>query len=214
MSLPYEYELKLLGNRPSLTKVFNTLLEKADDVYVPDRYVFDTVYYDTADQRYRNSGYSLRHREAQGKFKSSLELKELYGEENGISKRVELGVKGGSFLSLYFGLLSDNRFPDKLRWHVAGSLGSQFKTVVDRIEQPFSVNLDGKRHELELALDKIFFVNGKEYHGPEDELEIEVKSDTVDKDLVSWLQETVSKSPDVTQTSVSKAVRGLTKLRL
>lgn len=205
---PYEYEFKLLGSKTSLREVFESLVGNTTQTAPSDRYVFDTVYLDTADSKFASAGYSLRYRDKQGKFASCMELKELSGEELGISKRVELGKRNGLFTELFLRLMKDQCTPPELRSTTLSDISEQFKTVVDRTEHTCMKQLGGITYDLELALDSIFYLRRGTAVGPEHELEIEVKDSTSTDmtPLVTWLNTVVPST--VQQTIVSKADRG------
>ena len=122
----YEYELKILGSKNSLSTVFNRFSNSVR--VMRDRsYVFDTLYLDTPDNLLLSQGYSLRFRPQQGTFRSRIEAKEIEGSIGGVSKRTEIGVTENKDINLLYNDIKDAL---NLHWPNFEDLSTVFKISV------------------------------------------------------------------------------------
>lgn len=206
----HEYEIKILGKYSSLTKAFNKVsrISKPISKY---HYRFPTTYFDDANRTLYKQGYSLRYRPNQLHFKASIELKQIQGEEKGVSKRVEIGIKDDlDTLSLYFCLLVHPSIPSGVIIPPYNSLIPIYSIVTDRYENSGIINVKNKPIVIESALDDIDYICNNEVIGHDSELEIEIKdSNSIDcRDLLEFSKNNITNSIEgliySTQSKVSR----------
>jgi inorganic triphosphatase YgiF len=216
----YEYEFKFLGAYDNLKKLSDAFLHKTVNQNVRE-YLFFTYYYDTKDEEFAKKGFSLRFRPKNLDFPPVVDLKQVGGEEEGISKRIELTAKDltkkdVSFLSLYFNLLSRRDYPDNVNKPRPSNLKVVFATEVFRKEVQAEIEDLG---EVELALDKVKFLDEKgDEVGTDCELEIEIKSKNPSiKKYKSWFNKhfkNIYSDYKVSLSTQSKAFRAKELLNL
>jgi len=216
-----EYEIKLLGEQVALKNIFRNFMKTPS---VRDRhYSFNTYYLDYADVFYF-SGYSLRHRvgaQEIGKA-AGTELKALKGEIDGVSARLEEGVRGDCILKNVFNLMSGEKYPKDAPQVAPESLKIEFATAVRRLERRATVSLNGQDYIIEAALDDISYLRNEGATGDglldcvlmpvktEHELEFELKGD-VDPSILpyffDWVRTNCISDTPIELTTRSKALR-------
>lgn len=223
-----EYELKYLGSKESLETLLESLITSSivTNLLKTHTYTFNTVYYDSA-CLLRDQGFALRFRGVNpeaGYNKSTVELKALEGFENGVSKRLEIGLNGDMSLTSYFNLLACKNCPEFLRRVKFFSLEPVFNITTERQEFLTALKFEGKVYEVEIVLDRVeswaYDAIGRkvqkipEYY----ELEIELK-ETSNVQLLEYVGSKVipticekEKLHDVVCSSSSKAKRVYTKM--
>lgn len=215
-----EYEIKLIGERVALERIFNRF---ATYPSVRDRhYSFNTYYLDYNQQLF-DAGYSLRHRTGAieiGK-ESGTELKATEGNIGLVSSRLEIGVRGLCPIVNYETLKHDAQYPINAPRLNAQALNIVYATGVRRQERRAPVWLNGRNMIIEAAFDDIGYLINKEKTGTglydcvlsqvktEHELEFEILG-AEDKDIpafFNWVSENCINDVAVQVTSESKAIR-------
>lgn len=195
-----EREIKLLGEYSQLQSIFYR-------VSVPRReYIFDTVYRDDAEKTFSSHGFSLRFRPKQNFFLPCVELKHILGEQDGVSTRTEITVRGdNSVRGLYFNLLASPQYPQDLPRPKFDSLKDLYTTSVHRAEGDIHL---GEDVLIEAALDRIRYMKDGRVVGVEDELEFEVKQGNLsNSQFMDFIKASVVMENDVNFTTESKAYR-------
>lgn len=215
-----EYEIKLLGEPVALRKIFNYFHDAAP-VKRNRNYAFNTYYLDS-DDRFFNSGYSLRHRT--GVFEidkeSGTELKALDGSIGEVSARLEIEQLGACPRSNYYALKACEEYPDDAPDIPRGRLSIDFATSVRRVERQGFVRIDNQIVLIEAALDDIAYLRPQGDDGDglfdkllmpcglEHELEFELKTYCDPDMFFNWVRENAIKDVPIEITTKSKAIRG------
>lgn len=202
----YECEVKILGNRQVLTTVFNNFTKNSISTLRDRVYTFDTHYLDTVDGSMERQGYSLRYRPTRFQFNACMEAKQLEGSEDGVSKRIEIGVRSDIEPSELYKQLQSSI---DLKWPEYKDLSTIFKTSVCRHETTAMMRIAGKHIVLEASLDEIQYLYNNKIIGYENELEVELKSGftTPLADIFNFAKNKLTSGIDVYYTTKSKAVR-------
>ena len=215
-----EYEVKLLGERVALRKIFD-YFRKAAPPKRNRNYAFNTYYLDTPDKDFFNAGYSLRHRT--GVFEigkdSGTELKALTGAIGMVSARVEIEEAGSCPLDNYYRLKKRGDYPSDAPDIPRGKLRIDFATSVRRVERQAYVRINNQMVLIEGALDDVAYLAPEEYgddlfdalllsYHKEHELEFELKTDCDPDMFFKWVSENCIKDVPVQVTTESKALRG------
>lgn len=214
-----EYEIKLLGERAALTKIFGYFAKQP--VTRSRHYAFNTYYLDTPANDFRNAGYSLRHRT--GVFEidklSGTELKALDGSIGQVSARLELEHLGTCPRMNYIALKSREDYPTDAPNIPLCYLSIDFATSVRRIERRAIVRIDNKQVLIEAALDDIAYIKpdgdrGKDLfdvllmpYKYENELEFELKTECDPDMFFNWTRETCIRDVPIQVTTQSKGLR-------
>lgn len=215
-----EYEVKLLGERVALTKIFDYFC-KAAPVKRNRNYAFNTYYLDTPDKDFLNAGYSLRHRT--GVFEigkdSGTELKALTGSIGMVSARLEIEEAGSCPLDNYYRLKRREDYPTDAPDIPRGKLAIDFATSVRRVERRAYAKINNQMILIEAALDDIAYLKPQEQGeelfdallmpcGHEHELEFELKTDCDPDMFFNWISQNVIRDVPIQVTTQSKALRG------
>lgn len=215
-----EYEIKLLGEKVALRKIFNYFVEAAPTKRNRN-YAFNTYYLD-CDTLFHDAGYSLRHRT--GVFEigkdSGTELKALEGNIGQVSARLEIEQRGICPRDNYYALKGRADYPDDAPQVPRGWLDIDFATSVRRVERQAYARINNRVVLIEAALDDIAYLKPHEKGDglfdvlllpegrTEHELEFELKTDCDPDMFFNWVSEHAIRDVPIQVTTKSKALRG------